>query len=256
MLESGKPGREDRLHFVDYASEVVPQESNAGGPYTGSRALTRTAQAVEHVLALRPEDRPARVLVFTDGFSTEPLAGVAEKLARVEVPLDFRLLSAAKGDDFRLRRLQLPARAQVSEPFLVEVEVSGPQEGPVPLTIFRNGIWYILRSSDFQVQIVQFGLAGDFPVIGDYDADGKSDVAIFRNGVWYVINSSNGSISINNFGGAGDKPVAADYDNDGKTDLAIYRSGTWWILGSGNGAVSVVNFGLNSDLPIPGAYLP
>ena len=149
LLEKGKPGREDRLHFVDYASEVVPQESNAGGPYTGSRALTRTAQAVEHVLALRPEDRPARVLVFTDGFSTEPLAGVAEKLARAEVPLDFRLLSAAKGDDFRLRRLQLPARAQVSEPFLVEVEVSGPQEGPVPLTIFRNG----QKLTDSQVEI-------------------------------------------------------------------------------------------------------
>ena len=139
LLERGKPGSQDRLHFVDYASEVVPQESNAGGPYTGSRALTRTAQAVEHVLALRPEARPARVLVFTDGFSTGPLAGVAEKLARAEVPLDFRLLSATKGDDFRLRRLQVPSRAQVSEPFLVEVEVSGPQDGPVPLTIFRNG---------------------------------------------------------------------------------------------------------------------
>ncbi len=139
LLDRGKPGSQDLLHFVDYASEVVPQESNAGGPYTGSRALTRTAQAVEHVLALRPEDRPARVLVFTDGYSTEPLAGVAEKLARAEVPLDFRLLSAAKGDDFRLRRLQVPSRAQVSEPFLVEVEVAGPQDGPVPLTIFRNG---------------------------------------------------------------------------------------------------------------------
>ncbi|MES2466099.1 MAG: VWA domain-containing protein [Verrucomicrobiota bacterium] len=139
LLDRGKPGSQDRVHFVDYASEVVPQESNAGGPYTGSRTLTRTAQAVEHVLALRREDRPARVLVFTDGYSTEPLAGVAEKLARAEMPLDFRLLTAAKGDDFRLRRLQVPSRAQVSEPFLVEVEVSGPQDGPVPLTIFRNG---------------------------------------------------------------------------------------------------------------------
>ena len=139
LLESNKRHRNDRLHFVDYAGDVVPQESNAGGPYTGSRSLTKTAQAVEHVLALRKEDRPSRVLVFTDGYSTEPLAGVAEKLARAEVPLDFRLLTDAQGDDFRLRRLQVPSRAQVSEPFLVEVEVSGPQEGPVPLTIFRNG---------------------------------------------------------------------------------------------------------------------
>jgi hypothetical protein len=139
LLESHKRHRNDGLHWVDYAADVVPQESNAGGPYTGSRALTRTAQAVDHVLALRKEDRPSRVLVFTDGYSTEPLAGVAEKLARAGVPLDFRLLTDAKGDDFRLRRLQVPPRAQVSEPFLVEVAVSGPRDGPVPLTIFRNG---------------------------------------------------------------------------------------------------------------------
>ena len=77
LLESHKRHRNDRLHFVDYAADAVPQESNAGGPYTGGRELTRTKQAVEHVLALRKADRPSRVLVFTDGYSTEPLTGVA-----------------------------------------------------------------------------------------------------------------------------------------------------------------------------------
>ena len=139
LLERGKRHRHDRLHFVDYAAEVVPQETNAGGPYTGGRALTRTGQAVEHVLALRRDDRPSRILVFTDGYSTEPLAGTAEKLVRAAVPMDFRLTTEAGGSDFRLRRLLLPSRAQVSEPFPVEVEVTGPQDGPVPLTIFRNG---------------------------------------------------------------------------------------------------------------------
>ena len=139
LLERGKRERNDRLYFVDYAAEVVPQETNAGGPYTGSRALTRTGQAIEHVLALRQEDRPARILVFTDGYSTEPLAGTTEKLVRASVPLDYRLTTEAVGDDFRIRLLRLPARAQVSEPFLVEVEVTGPVDGPVPLTIFRNG---------------------------------------------------------------------------------------------------------------------
>jgi von Willebrand factor type A domain len=139
LLENGKRDRNDRLHFVDYAAEVVPQETNAGGPYTGSRALTRTGQAVEHVLALRREDRNSRILVFTDGFGTEPMAGTAEKLVRAGVPLDFRLTTEASGNDFRVRRLHLPSRAQISEPFLVEAEVTGPVDGPVPLTIFRNG---------------------------------------------------------------------------------------------------------------------
>ncbi len=139
LLEKGKGHRNDRLLFVDYAAEVVPQESNAGGPYTGGRQLTRTGQAVEHVLALKRNDRPARILVFTDGFSTEPLGGVAEKLLKAEVPLDFRLTADAVGHDFRVRRLQVPNRAQVSEPFLVEAEVTGPSDGPIPLTVYRNG---------------------------------------------------------------------------------------------------------------------
>lgn len=139
LLEQGKQHRNDRLQFVDYAAEVVPQETNAGGPYTGGRQLTRTGQAVEHVLALRREGRSTRILVFTDGYSTEPLSGVAEKLLKAEVPLDFRLTQDAVGHDYRVRRLYLPGRAQVSEPFLVEVEVTGPADGPVPLTIYRNG---------------------------------------------------------------------------------------------------------------------
>ncbi|RYD38208.1 MAG: VWA domain-containing protein, partial [Verrucomicrobiaceae bacterium] len=139
LLESGKPRRGDEVHFVDFAADAVPQELNAGGPYTGSRAQTRTGSAVQQALALRDENRPARILVFTDGFSTEPLTGVAEKLAGAKVPLDFRLLSDAGGGDFQLRRLQLPGRTQVNEPFLVEVEVTGPADGPVPLTVSRNG---------------------------------------------------------------------------------------------------------------------
>lgn len=138
LLENAKPHRSDRLHFVDYAAEVVPQATNAGGPYTGSRSLSRTAQAVEHVLALKTPDRPARMVVFTDGYSTEPLVDIAEKLVKAGTPLDYRLNPEAIGNDFRIRRLTLPARAQISEPFLMEIEVTGPRDGAVPLTIFRN----------------------------------------------------------------------------------------------------------------------
>lgn len=139
LLESGRHRRDDEIHFVDYAADAVPQELNAGGPFTGSRAQTRTAGAIQQALAIRDENRPARILVFTDGFSTEPLGGVAEQLAKSKVPMDFRLLTEPDSADFRLRRLQIPGKTQVSEPFLVEVEVTGPADGPVPLTISRNG---------------------------------------------------------------------------------------------------------------------
>ena len=48
-------------------------------------------------------------------------------------------------------------------------------------------------------------MAGDLPIPGDFDGDGKSDVSVFRpsTGAWLRLNSSNGqSVSVI-FGAAG-----------------------------------------------------
>ncbi|MBP7950661.1 MAG: VWA domain-containing protein [Verrucomicrobiales bacterium] len=139
LLEEGRRSRHDRVVLVNYAADVQPEETLAGQPFSGNRNLTRTALAVQTALALRNPERPARLLAFTDGFSTESLAGIAERLQRENVPLDIRLLAEERGDDFRISRLQLPARTQVSEPFLLEVEVTGPRDGTLPLIVSRNG---------------------------------------------------------------------------------------------------------------------
>jgi hypothetical protein len=56
-------------------------------------------------------------------------------------------------------------------------------------------------------------LAGDVPVVGDYDGDNRDDIGVFRpsTGVWYVIRSSNGSFLIVQYGLDGDLP-APRYD--------------------------------------------
>jgi uncharacterized membrane protein len=139
LLESARRSRNDHLVWVDYALDVIPQEKLGSQPFSGSRNLTRTAQAIQHTLAMRDQQRPARVLVFTDGYSTEPLAGVTEKLLREGVPLDVRFLTDLQGDDFRISRMKLPARAQVAEPFLIDLAVIGPKDGKFPLSIHRDG---------------------------------------------------------------------------------------------------------------------
>jgi hypothetical protein len=79
--------------------------------------------------------------------------------------------------------------------------------------VFRNGVWYVLQSSNLSVTITNWGLANDVPVVGDYDGDGKEDISVFRpsTGVWYVIRSSNASILATQFGLSGDLPAPA-YD--------------------------------------------
>ncbi len=139
LIKEGARSRGDEMHLVDYAMHAVPQDNNGGGAFTGSRVLTRTGLALDSIIALRQPDKASRILLFTDGYSTESLAGIADRLAKENIPLDLRLLPEPPGSDFRVRRLRMPVRAQSGEPFLIETEITGPQDGEVPLTILRNG---------------------------------------------------------------------------------------------------------------------
>ncbi len=139
LLQSAKPSRKDNLYFVDYAAEVLEQEQSENALFTGNRKLTRTNLAIQNILALADSKRPARVLVFSDGFSTEPLTEAASKLKARGIPLDYRLIREDTTDDFNLARLELPVRSQISEPFVIGVAVRGFKDTSVPLRIYRDG---------------------------------------------------------------------------------------------------------------------
>jgi hypothetical protein len=137
LLDKAKPSRRDKMHLFDYGGEIV-EHGGDGASYTGSRKLTRTGLAISHVAALAEEKRPARVLVFTDGFATEPLHEAVEELQARGIPLDFRLVREETLDDFRLSRIELPERVQAGEPFLIAATVRGSADADVKL-ILRRG---------------------------------------------------------------------------------------------------------------------
>lgn len=140
LLESSKPGRHDTLHFIDYAAEVSEQQPGTEtAVFLGKRQLTRSKLAIDNVLALAPDDRPSRILMFTDGYATEPLSDAIDKLRNAGIPVDFRLLREDNANDFRVARLHLPLRAQLGEPFVLSVTVRGMSDASIPLLIKRNG---------------------------------------------------------------------------------------------------------------------
>jgi len=74
-------------------------------------------------------------------------------------------------------------------------------DGKVDVAVYRNGDWYILRSSDGGVTAIGWGIAGDMPVPADYDGDGKADIAVYRNGVWFILRSSDAGQTTVGWGG-------------------------------------------------------
>ena len=137
LLERAK-GPADRVFYVDYA-DVPVLRGEAGDVFPGTRQATRTESAMQFALSRMRGDRAARLLVWSDGYSTEPLANVAERLIRQEVPLDYRLVSLAGARDFRVETWRLPARVQAGAPFLVELLVAGSRDETITYEVFRDG---------------------------------------------------------------------------------------------------------------------
>lgn len=139
LIARSKPGRDNRLIFMDYASEVIPSSNAESGVFAGAKDETKTGLALHDTLSRMDPSRHHRILLFTDGYSTESLDGVASKLIASKIPLDYRLLKAPETTDYRLSDLELPTRIQPAEPFIVDLSVTGNSDGIVPVQVYRGG---------------------------------------------------------------------------------------------------------------------
>ncbi len=110
---------------------------------------------------------------------------------------------------------------------------------------------------------LNWGLAGDQPVPGDYDGDGKDDVAIWRpaDGTWWALHSGFPTVTSEYYravqwGLYGDIPVPGDFNSDGKLDHAIWRpgEGNWYIRDLVQESYEVIQWGLPGDIPLVGDY--
>ena len=105
--------------------------------------------------------------------------------------------------------------------------------------IFRDGVFYLKDATAFA-----YGLAGDSPVVGDWNGDGISDVGVYRGGVFY----RNGADAVE-YGLSTDTPVVGDWNGDGISDVGVYRDGVFYR----NGADAIV-YGISTDTPVVGDW--
>jgi len=105
---------------------------------------------------------------------------------------------------------------------------------------------------------IPLGTAGDKPLLGDFDGDGRLDPAVFRpsTATWIILKSSVNQITQTTFGLSTDIPVPADYDGDGQANIAVFRpsNGTWYTSQNPATNYGAIQFGANGDLPVPADY--
>jgi hypothetical protein len=95
-------------------------------------------------------------------------------------------------------------------------------------------------------------LAGDVPLIGDYDGDFRSDFIVWRpwNGTWYIVQSrAPDTPATIQWGIAGDIPVTARLKDTFRSNLVVWRpsNGTWYVYGGAK--CQPASFGLPGDVP-------
>ncbi len=128
--------------------------------------------------------------------------------------------------------------------------------------VFRpsNGALYLknMNITGFADIQINYGLAGDYPVVGDWDGDGDATIGIYRDGSFYLRNSNTIGFAdiVFPFGAPGDQPIAGDWDGDGMDTIGVYRNGTFLLRNSNVAGAPEMSFGLGNpeDVAITGDW--
>jgi hypothetical protein len=111
---------------------------------------------------------------------------------------------------------------------------SGPDRDTTGVFRPSNGLLYLKNSnvSGFADAALNYGLPGDYPVVGDWDGNGTVTIGIYRDGAFYLKNANTLGFAeiVFPFGQPGDQPIAGDWNGDGIDTVGIYRPSTGQFL--------------------------
>jgi Zn-dependent metalloprotease len=130
--------------------------------------------------------------------------------------------------------------------------------------VFRpaNGLLYLKNSNStgFADAALNYGLPGDYPVVGDWDGNGTVTIGIYRSGSFYLRNSNTLGFAeiVFPFGQLGDQPIAGDWDGDGVDTIGVFRpsNGQFLLRNSNSEGLEEMNFFLGNpgDVGIAGDW--
>ncbi len=144
----------------------------------------------------------------------------------------------------------------------------------VKIGSYNAGYWMLDQNGSFawdgtgvDKQVFwSLGQAGEIPVRGDWNGDGRTKIGVYYNGTWLLDYNGNGiwdGPGIDKlifFGGSGYTPVVGDWNGSGTSKIGVHQNGTWLIDFNGNfqwdgsGVDKLVFFGGVGYTPVVGDW--
>ncbi len=161
--------------------------------------------------------------------------------------------------------LSIPSNDSASP--LLNIQLEGTGVAAVDtIGVYRssNSTFYLHNSntSGFADLVVNYGIPGDIPIVGDWTGKGFDSIGVYRpgNSTFYLKDSNTTGFAdlVVNYGIPGDIPIVGDWTGKGFDSIGVYRpSNATFYLKDGNTsgfADLVVNYGDFGDIPIVGDW--
>ena len=178
------------------------------------------------------------------------------------------------GTGYGTLRLDVPVTATIQDlagnslgslPFVTGETYSLARNNGADTTgVFRpsNGLLYLKNKNDtgFADAALNYGLPGDYPVVGDWDGNGTVTIGIYRDGYFYLKNANTLGFAevVFPFGQPGDQPIAGDWNGDGVDTIGVFHpsNGHFLLRNSNTEGPSEMDFFLGNpgDVGIAGDW--
>ncbi|GAA2642129.1 MULTISPECIES: DUF1906 domain-containing protein [Streptomyces] len=103
-----------------------------------------------------------------------------------------------------------------------------------------------------------FGVPGDKPLTGDWNADGQDTFGVYRPGdSTFHLSNDNGTTAISvMYGSPGDVPLVGDWDGNGTDTIGVYHPAdqTFYLSNDNRVAAYSVRMGVEGDTPMTGDW--